>query len=218
VLQACAELRLRLTEPAAQLLDCADSEVTYRDGAFWGEGRSVALADVAATAEGGEPITVRAEVFAPNVEDVTYFCAQVADVEVDPETGQVHVQRLVTAHDVGTIINPITHQGQIEGGIATGIGLALTEEFVMEDGRITNAHLGDYKLPTVADMPPLETVLVQSPGGSGPHDAKAIGEFSNNPPPAAIANAVADAVGVVLFELPITAERIHRALHKDQAE
>jgi CO/xanthine dehydrogenase Mo-binding subunit len=123
----------------------------------------------------------------------------------------------VTAHDVGTIINPITHQGQIDGGVATGIGLALTEELLMDEGRITNPNLGEYKLPTMADMPPLETVLVPSPGGSGPLGAKAIGEFSNNSPPAAIANAVADAVGVRLFDLPITAERVYQAL-KTQAD
>ena len=82
----------------------------------------------------------------------------------------------------------------------------------MEDGRITNAHLGEYKLPSMPDVPPLETVLVPSAGGTGPYDAKAIGEFANNSPPAAIANAVADAVGVHLFELPLTAERVYRAL------
>ena len=86
----------------------------------------------------------------------------------------------------------------------------------MDEGRITNAHLGEYKLPTMADVPPLETVLVPSAGGSGPLEAKAIGEFSNNSPPAAIANAVADAVGARLFELPITAERVYQAL-KTQA-
>jgi CO/xanthine dehydrogenase Mo-binding subunit len=86
------------------------------------------------------------------------------------------------------------------------------EDLAIEEGRVTNAHLGDYKLPTMADIPPLETVLVPSAGGIGPHEAKAIGEFANNPPPAAIANAVADAVGVRLFELPITAERVYEAL------
>src|SRR5205823_3634378 len=160
----------------------------------------------------GQPVTVRVQLDSPLVEDVTYFCAQVAEVHVDPETGQVQVDRLVTAHDVGTIINPITHQGQIDGGVATGIGLALTEELIMEEGRVVNAYLGEYKLPTVADMPRLETVLVPSSGGTGPHEAKAIGEFSNNSPPAAIANAVADAVGARLFELPITAERVYQAL------
>ncbi len=215
VLKACAELRARLAEHAAQLLDCREEDVAYRDGAFSGEGRRVSLGEVATAAdvEDGRHVTVTVQEDAPLVDDVSYFCAQVAEVEVDPETGQVRVDRLVTAHDVGTIINPVTHQGQIDGGVATGIGLALTEELVQVEGRITNAHLGDYKLPTIADMPPLDTVLVPSAGGTGPHESKAIGEFSNNPPPAAIANAVADAVGARIFELPVTAERVYRAIY-----
>jgi CO/xanthine dehydrogenase Mo-binding subunit len=210
VLQACRELREQLTEGAAGLLDAREEELSYRDGAFWVEGRSATLGQVAES--GGRPVTVTVKVDAKPPEDVMYFCAQVAEVHVDPETGQVQVRKLITAHDVGTVINPITHQGQIDGGVATGLGLALTEELVMEEGRITNPHLGDYKLPTMADMPPLETVLVASEGGTGPHASKAIGELSNNSPPAAIANAVADAVGADLFELPITAERVLAAL------
>jgi CO/xanthine dehydrogenase Mo-binding subunit len=93
-----------------------------------------------------------------------------------------------------------------------GVGQGIMEELVMDHGQITNNNLGDYKLPTVKDIPALETVLVKSTGGVGPLDAKPIGEFANNGPPAAIANAVADAVGVRLFELPLTAEKIYRAL------
>jgi CO/xanthine dehydrogenase Mo-binding subunit len=113
---------------------------------------------------------------------------------------------------VGTVINPITHQGQIEGGVVMGVGQALMEELVMERGQVINANLGDYKLPTAADAPKLETVLVCSGGGLAPYEAKAIGEFANNSPPAAIANAVADAVGARVFELPITAEKVYQAL------
>jgi CO/xanthine dehydrogenase Mo-binding subunit len=149
---------------------------------------------------------------APQPGDVMYFCAQIAEVEVDRETGQVRVERVVSAHDVGTIINPVAHQGQINGGFVTGLGLALTEELVSEDGRIISSHLGDYKLPTVRDVPPLETVLVHSSGGAGPYEAKAIGELANNAVAAAIANAVAAASGARLYELPITAERVYRAL------
>jgi CO/xanthine dehydrogenase Mo-binding subunit len=90
----------------------------------------------------------------------------------------------------------------------------VTEELVSEGGQILNGHLGEYKLPTMADIPPLETVLVQTSGGEGPYQAKAIGEWANNATAAAIANAVADAVGCQLFELPITAERVYAALHQ----
>ena len=160
----------------------------------------------------GLPLTVTIEHDAFQSEDVMYFSAQVAEVEVDQETGQVKVLRVVSAHDVGTVINPLGHQGQINGGFVTGLGLAVTEELVSEDGRVINGNLGDYKLPNILDIPPLETVLVASAGGVGPYDAKAIGELANNATAAAIANAVADASGARLFELPVTAERVYKAL------
>jgi len=141
--------------------------------------------------------------------------AQVAEVSVDPETGEVQLLRFTTAHDVGRVFNPLMHQGQINGGFATGIGLALTEELVMAEGRIINPHLGDYKLPAIGDMPLLETVLVHSGGGTGPYEAKAIGELSNNATCAAIANAIADATGARLHELPLTTERVLRALREN---
>jgi xanthine dehydrogenase molybdenum-binding subunit len=158
------------------------------------------------------PLTVTYTEDVPGAESVMYFSTQIAEVEVDSETGQVKVHRVITAHDVGTIINPVTHQGQVAGGFVTGYGLAVTEELVMDQGRIINGNLGDYKLPSITDIPQLDTVLVASPGGTGPYEAKAIGELSNNATAAAIANAVADAIGVRLFELPVTAERVYAAL------
>jgi CO/xanthine dehydrogenase Mo-binding subunit len=143
---------------------------------------------------------------------VSYICAQVADVEVDPGTGAVRLHRMISAHDVGTIINPLTHQGQIDGATVMGVGQGIMEELIMDGGKITNNNLGDYKLPTIADIPVLKTVLVPSDGGVGPMNAKPIGEFANNGPPAAIANAIADAVGVRLFELPLAAEKIYYLL------
>jgi CO/xanthine dehydrogenase Mo-binding subunit len=160
------------------------------------------------------PLTITIAHEAPQPADVMYFSAQVAEVDVDRETGQVKVIKVVTAHDVGTVINPLAHQGQIDGGFVTGLGLAMTEELVSEDGQILNGHFGEYKLPTIADIPPLETVLVPTSGGEGPYQAKAIGELANNATAAAIANAIADAVGCQLFELPITAERVYAALHQ----
>jgi CO/xanthine dehydrogenase Mo-binding subunit len=135
----------------------------------------------------------------------------VAEVEVDPETGKLELRRFVTAHDVGTIINPLAHQGQIDGGAIMAIGAALTEELKADEGRIAAQNLGEYKLPCIADVPELKTVLLRSDGGPGPYAAKGIGEHANVTPPAAIANAVDDAVGVRIFELPITAEKIFQA-------
>ena len=94
----------------------------------------------------------------------------------------------------------------------TGLGLAVTEELVSDGGQILNGNLGDYKLPTIADVPPLETVLIHTGGGTGPYESKAIGELANNATAAAIANAVSDAVGCRLFELPVTADRVYAAL------
>jgi CO/xanthine dehydrogenase Mo-binding subunit len=187
--------RVTYTEGQAVLQACARLRQALHDGATL-------------------PLTITIAHEAPQPEDVMYFCAQVAQVEVDRETGQVKVLKVVTAHDVGTVINPLAHQGQIDGGLVTGLGLALTEELVCEEGQILTAHLGDYKLPTMADIPALETVLVPTGGGEGPYQAKAIGELANNATAAAVANAVADAVGCQLFELPITAERVYRALHQ----
>jgi CO/xanthine dehydrogenase Mo-binding subunit len=146
---------------------------------------------------------------------VTSFTAQVAEVAVDRETGQVTVRRFTTAHDVGAIINPIGHQGQIEGGLIQGLGYALMEEMQSEDGRISTVSLGDVKLPTIQDIPPLTTVILQDFVGPGPFNAKAIGEGSISAVAPAIANAVADACGVRIRDLPITAEKVYFAL-KDQ--
>jgi CO/xanthine dehydrogenase Mo-binding subunit len=163
--------------------------------------------------EGNEPVTVE---FAYESQrgstEATGYVAQVAEVHVDPDTGQVTVERLTTSHEVGTIVNPLLHQGQIEGGIIQGFGLAVMEDLAMQDGRVVASHLGDFKLPTTADIPELVTELVGSTDGPGPFAAKAIGESSNILTAAAIANAVHDACGVRITELPITAEKVFAAI------
>ncbi|HWP56509.1 MAG TPA: xanthine dehydrogenase family protein molybdopterin-binding subunit [Candidatus Acidoferrales bacterium] len=217
VLGACSELRAVMLSEAARVLECKPEEVDFSAGKFrlrQDPGQELDLRQLARRV-GRLSRTVRVDL--PPPDEVTYVCAQVAEVEIDPETGKLAVPRIVTAHDVGTIINPITHQGQIDGGAVMGFGQAVMEELVLEDGRVLNANLGDYKMPTVADIPKLKTVLVPSGGGLAPYEAKAIGEFANNSPPAAIANAVADAVGVRIFELPITSEKIYRALSERKA-
>ena len=143
---------------------------------------------------------------------VSSFTCQIAEVSVDPDTGQVTVERIVSCHDVGTIIHPILHQGQIDGGVAHGLGFALMEDMQISEGRVGALHLGDYKLPNIADMPELQTVLVHAQEGPGPHNAKAIGESANTPLAAAIANAVYDACGVRITSLPVTAEKVFAGL------
>ena len=145
--------------------------------------------------------------------EVTCFAAQIAEVSVDPETGEVKLLGFTTAHDTGQIINPIGHQGQINGGLVQGIGYALMEELLLEDGRVTTLSFGDYKLPTIADIPPLKTVVLGAGEGVGPYGIKGIGETPNTPTAAAIANAVADAIGARIRDLPITSEKVYRAVH-----
>ena len=158
-----------------------------------------------------EDLTVRKS-YQPQRSPVPAFFVQVAEVAVDRETGTVDVKRVVTAHDVGTIINPLGHQGQIDGGFVQGLGYAVMEEMVKDGPRVTTLNLGDYCVPCVKDLPPLETVLVEDQTGPGPYNAKAIGEMSIVPTAPAIANAVEAAVGVRILDLPITAEKVYNAL------
>jgi CO/xanthine dehydrogenase Mo-binding subunit len=216
IVQACEQLKKRLLEQAARLLECRVEDIDFAGGRFFlrdDPGQQLSLRRVVAQANEKLAVTVYEDF--PYPEDISYICAQVAEVEVDPDTGAVQVYRVVSAHDVGTIINPITHQGQIDGATIMGMGQGTMEELVMDRGRVTNNNLGDYKLPSIKDIPELRTVLVKTTGGVGPLDSKPIGEFANNGPPAAIANAIADAVGVRLFELPVKAENIYQALKKN---
>ena len=215
VIKACSELRTKLAAQAAPMLGCTDNQVDYKAGKFSNRNErrgTVSLREVV-TAAGG-PVTVSIELEVPRKGSSTSFVAQVADVEVDSETGQVKLRRFVTAHDVGTIINPISHQGQIDGGAMMAIGSSLMEELIDDNGRITTTNLGEYKIPNIADIPRFKTILVHSPGGPGPYEAKGIGEMANVSPPAAIANAVHDACGVRIFDLLITAEKVFRSLAK----
>jgi CO/xanthine dehydrogenase Mo-binding subunit len=141
------------------------------------------------------------------------FQAMICDVEVDPETGQVDVRQVHTFHDVSVVINPLTHQGQIEGGLIQGLGMAVCEEVGLEDGRVTTLSLGDYKLPTTGDIPEHQTILVHgATQGPGPFNAKPAAEHAITPVPAAVVNAVYNATGVRITELPVTAEKVRNGL------
>ena len=211
--QASAELRKKLNAQAAKLLGCAEDQVTYKSGKFsatGGKAKPLTLIDVVKANEG--PVTVSVETEVPRKGSSTSFIAQVAEVEVDRETGRVKLNKFVTAHDVGTIINPLGHQGQIDGEAIMAIGSSLMEELIDDQGKITTTNLGEYKIPNILDIPKLKTVLVQGKNGPGPYEAKGIGEHANVTPPAAIANAVHDACGVRLFDVPVTAEKVYKAL------
>ena len=140
------------------------------------------------------------------------FGATFAEVEVDVETGQVRVIKMVGAFDVGKAINPAQCEGQISGGLTMGVGYALTEGLVIEDGKVLNPGYRDYKIPRAIDAPEVVSVLVESIEPTGPFGAKGLGEATMISSAAAIANAVHDAVGARIRELTITPEKILRAL------
>jgi CO/xanthine dehydrogenase Mo-binding subunit len=213
--QASGELRSKLTAQAAQILGCAADQVSYKNGKFSsasGKTKPLSLSDVVKAH--GAPVTMSVETEVPRKGSSTSFVAQVAEVEVDPQTGRVKLNNFITAHDVGTIINPLGHQGQIDGEAVMAIGSSLMEELLHDQGKVTTTNLGEYKIPNIADVPQFKTVLVQGNNGPGPYEAKGIGEHANVAPPAAIANAVQDACGVRLFEIPLTAERLYHALRE----
>ncbi len=136
------------------------------------------------------------------------FAAQVVALEVDTELGTIRLQRIVAAHDVGKAINPTLVEGQIQGGIAQGIGLALMEEYI--PGRTENLH--DYLIPTVGDVPPIECLLIEAPEPTGPFGAKGIGEPALVPTAPAILNALYHAIGVRMRRLPILPHRVREAI------
>ncbi|HSL47630.1 MAG TPA: xanthine dehydrogenase family protein molybdopterin-binding subunit [Candidatus Deferrimicrobiaceae bacterium] len=137
------------------------------------------------------------------------FAAQLARIEVDPDTGEVTVHDFVVVQDAGRAINPIGVEGQMQGGAVQSLGIALTEQLMFDDnGRLTNPSLLDYRKLTAADLPSIETIIVEVPAPAGPFGARGVGEPPIIPAPAAIANAVQDAMGVRITQLPLTPERI----------
>ncbi|MCH8926437.1 MAG: molybdopterin-dependent oxidoreductase, partial [Proteobacteria bacterium] len=142
------------------------------------------------------------------------FGAHAVEVAVDTETGEVTVLKSVGAHDVGQAINPAAVAGQIEGGAAQGQGYALSEAMIYRDGELVTPSFSEYLIPTAMDMPRVQSIILESRSGLGPFGAKGIGEPALTPVAPAIANAVADAIGRRVFELPITPERIVMALRE----
>lgn len=144
---------------------------------------------------------------------VTYgFATHAAEVEVDLDTGKVRVVRMVCAHDVGKALNPLSLLGQVEGGVVQGLGYSLTEELLVKEGRVLNPSFVDYHLPRAADVPPIDVELIETDDPDGPFGAKGMGESPIIPVAAAVGNAVADALGVRIRQIPLTCERVLEAL------
>lgn len=217
---AAEDARQQILGIASQRLEAPPEELEMADGVVRVRGqpqKQLTFRELGrwSTSFGGRypPIVGRGAV-APRLQ-APGFTAQAAEVEVDPETGQVRVLSYVVAQDVGFAINPALVEGQMQGGACQGLGLALFEEMSYDQhGRLLNPNLLDYRLPTTMDVPPIETIIVEVPSEDGPYGARIVGEPAIVPGPAAIANAVADALGVRVFEAPITPERVLRALGK----
>jgi CO/xanthine dehydrogenase Mo-binding subunit len=217
----------RATQDAAQALRHAleaRSGMTLRDDRLVAPGAAdgIALEEAAPRLVAAEPLEVTATYASDpagsaHVPDYT-FGAYALDVDVDAETGAIAVLDALFVADVGPILNPLAHRGQIDGGFVCGLGVALMEDRPLdESGKPVVMSLGDYKLPTIRDVPPLRTRYVATPPGSGPFGAKMIGELSNAGVAPAIANAVFHAVRVRLRSLPLRAEDLHHALDKEHA-
>jgi carbon-monoxide dehydrogenase large subunit len=217
---AATEVREKLAAIAAEFLGCPPEQVELADGRFRDRERpasGLSFPEVAAHAcRDGAPVTGYFRYVDSNTDSATTsYVAQVAEVEVDPETGRVHVLRVISASDVGTVINLNGVGGQLEGAAIMGLGFATTEELSIVEGRVETTGHHDYKLPTIADIPAFENLLITTGVGEGPYGAKSVGELTNLTMPAAIANAVYDAVGARVTKLPITAERVYDALHEN---
>jgi xanthine dehydrogenase molybdenum-binding subunit len=141
------------------------------------------------------------------------FGVQAAEVEVDRITGLVRVLRVISANDVGRAVNPLGLQGQVEGGVMMGLGNALTEHFIVEEGRVVTDRMARYRIPSIAHMPEIISIVVEHPTAGGPYGAKGVGELVSIPTTPAITNAIYNAVGVRIDHLPVDQELIARAFN-----
>ncbi|MQG63487.1 MAG: xanthine dehydrogenase family protein molybdopterin-binding subunit [SAR202 cluster bacterium] len=212
VYRAAQELKQQMVTMAADLFGWPEDDTGFSQGQVTAPGQtSVNLGDLVSRS-GGLVETVHTY-DSERDEDITVFCVQIAEVEVDIETGQVQLTKFTSAHDVGTILNPMGHQSQIDGTVMQGIGYALTEDLQYDDGHVTTLSMGEYKIPTMPDMPELRTVLVQSEsGGPTPYGGKSIGEQGISSVAPAIVNAILDATGVAMMEIPVSSEKLFRAM------
>jgi CO/xanthine dehydrogenase Mo-binding subunit len=218
VMEAAKDARKQTLEIAAKELEASIHDLEIEDGKVVVRGvpnRSTTLASIGK--KGNlymskiEPVLgVAHPAFS---QQAPGFAAQLARIEVDADTGELTLHGFVVVQDVGRAINPLGVEGQMQGGAVQSLGMALTEALTFDDlGRLTNPSLLDYRKLTAADLPDIETIIVEVPSPSGPFGARGVGEPPIIPAPAAIANAIQDATGVRLTELPLTPERIALAI------
>ncbi|WP_419921402.1 xanthine dehydrogenase family protein molybdopterin-binding subunit [Candidatus Poriferisodalis sp.] len=215
VVEACRDLKRQLCGRAAKTWDCDVEQVDWVDGAAVhgpGEHDPLTIAAITAGAKRtGGPLGATASLNARGAGPA--FSVQVADVSVDTETGCTTVERYTTAQDAGTAIHPSYVEGQMQGGVVQGIGWALNEEYIYsDDGTLQNPGFLDYRIPVASDLPMIETVIVEVPNPSHPYGVRGVGEVGIVPPLPALANAVADATGARITDLPLSPPRVLREL------
>ena len=211
VYKACQDALAQMKDRAAAQLQVDPSDVDYAEGRFWSQSdpeKAVGWAEVARNSRtrGEGVVTGRGTV--TRLQVAPTFAANIADVEVDPETGKVLVKRFTAFQDVGLTVNPTQVEGQMQGGATQGIGWALTEYYHYDQGKLRNASLLDYRMPTALDLPMIDTEIIEVPASDGPYGARGVGEVPIVPPPAAIANAIYRATGVRMNKLPMTPEAV----------
>jgi CO/xanthine dehydrogenase Mo-binding subunit len=227
---AAAQARQILFEAAAPILGVPPDQLVAHDRRIVVKGftqKHLAIGDVAfhSQVKLGRPAVGTASFNPPTVPldpetgqgkpfSTYVYATQIAEVEVDTETGWVDVLRVVAAHDCGRVINPMLVEGQIEGGVAMGIGYALAEEIIFQDGVQVNPNFTDYVMPTSLDVPPIDVVMVEKYDPTGPFGAKGVGEPTLVPTAAAILNAIYDAIDVRIKSLPATPEKVLLALQE----
>lgn len=223
---AAQKVRDQILAMASELFEIPTEGLSLHEGELWNNNQpaGVSIKEIILKCRGRGILTLGHGSYNPvttaldpetgrGIPYATYaFATQVAEIEVDTETGIVEVKQIVAAHDVGTAINPQSVEGQIEGGCAMGVGYALLEEVIVKNGEIQNPALSTYLIPTALDVPEIHTIIVEEREDSGPYGAKGVGEPALVPTAAAIANAVADALGIRLYDLPMTPERIVAAI------
>ncbi|MGA7195313.1 MAG: molybdopterin cofactor-binding domain-containing protein [Anaerolineales bacterium] len=221
---AAKTLRAAMTSALAEKYDQPPEKIHYIEGLAQVDGHSVGLSDVYVEmkSNGQEPRALY-EYWAPATKPLGEggdmhvafsYAAQAAEVEVNTNTGEVRVLNVIAANDVGRIINPLGLQGQVEGGIVMGLGNALTEHFIVEEGRVITDRLARYRIPGIAITPNIIPIMVEHPTNDGPYGAKGVGEIVSIPTTPAITNAIYNAVGVRVDSLPVDQEQILWELQK----
>jgi len=213
---AAEEVKQRVIERAAKMWEVDVEDVEYHDDATITSrskpDETLTFKEVVAQANStGGPISGEATINAGGAGPS--FGTHVVDVEVDPETGKVQILRYTCVQDAGKAIHPSYVEGQMQGGVVQGIGWALNEEYVYDDdGRLMNASFLDYRMPTTLDLPMVETIIVEVPNPAHPYGVRGVGETPIIPPPAAVANAIYDAVGVRMEHLPMSPPHVLAAI------